>query len=306
MSPSFTELSVSEKVFLIRCATNTFRWRKWDSEAFDSPQFWAWAGNLDLIKTEVKSVYFSRRDDVFAAIELATWNMHAGIVECLLSNNPNFPSTFTFRCVLPLAVETGDVMVLKLLHRKCGPSFDNSLSDVGTCMHWAAGFGHVDVVKTLKREIGVGTEAQNRFGQTPMHWAARYGYSLVIEVLCNLGANLSCRDDQGSFPVHYAAESGEVAALKMLISKGAYVKISNESKQTPLHFAVRSREQNVEVLGVLREAGADVRAEDEEKRTPFDWAVSYGNKAAIEFFEKEGFMGGSIEGQSSEIMANKK
>jgi ankyrin repeat protein len=304
---------VSEKVFLIRCATNTFRWRKWDSGAFDSPQFWAWAGNLDLIESQVIGVNHATRTrkDLCTLAQLATWNMHAGIVKQLLSRYPELIFSVELNgdhnSVFSMAAETGDVMVLRLLHQKVGRRlFGSSPPDFNTCMHFAAKFGHVDVVKMLNRETGLGTEDKNRVGQTPMHWAARCGHSPVIEVLCNLGANHSARDHNRSVPVHYAAKYGKLEGMKMLISKGASVKISNKLKQTPLHFAVTSSKQNVvEVLEVLRGAGADVGAEDKQKRTPFDWAVSLRNNAAIEFFKREWISRGSNEGPSRDITANK-
>jgi ankyrin repeat protein len=306
---------VSEKVFLIRCTTNTFRWRKWNSRGFSNPQFWAWAGNLDLIKTQARRVYDATwtTKDIHTLVQLAAWNMHAEIVGQSLSDllfsvefrGGHSEVSMALSMVLSIATEAGDVKVLRLLHQKVGRRLfgkDESSPDLNTSMHFAAKFGHVDVVKMLGREVGVRTEDQNRGGQTPMHWAAKYGHSTVIEVLCSLGANHSSRDDNGSVPMHYATGHGEVEAVKMLICKGASVTISNKLKRTPLHFAVMSGNQNVvELLEVLRGAGANIGVEDEQKRTPFDWAVSFGNDAAIEFFKREGFSRGSIEDPSREI-----
>jgi hypothetical protein len=285
---------------------------------FEKPDFWAWAGNLALIKAKFKKddePATRRWSSHCSLVELASWNMHCEIVEHILSlysTHHTLTEAFSFYqdLILSMAIETGDIKVLKLLHQKAGGRFfirdGGSPANLETCMHWAARFGHVDVVKMLNLEVGIGIDNRTRKqGQAPIHWAARYGHSAVIEVLCILGANHSSRDDSGSVPMHYAAKSGRIEALKMLISRGADVTALNKSKNTPLHCAALNKKNRVEVFQVLREAGADVRAEDNYKRTPYNWAISIGNQTAIAFFKREGSARGSSEGPSGEIMANK-
>jgi ankyrin repeat protein len=269
-----------------------------------------------LIKVDIKKGDDSAaaRSNLCILVELASWNMHSEIVEHILSLYSHLALTKTFSfhkdSIPSKAIETGDIRVLKLLHQNAGGRHfitdKGPLSNLETCMHWAARFGHVDVVKMLNVEIGIGIENRTRDkGHAPIHWAASYGHSAVIEVLCILGADHSSQDNFGSVPMHYAAYRGRIKAVKMLISRGAAVTTPNKSNQTPLHFAAGKTENAVEILEALREAGADVHAEDNDKRTPYDWAISSGNQAAIAFFKREGSAQGSIEGPSGEIIANK-
>ncbi|XP_036847381.2 60 kDa lysophospholipase isoform X3 [Manis javanica] len=83
---------------------------------------------------------------------------------------------------------------------------------------------------------------------------ARAGDMEALQVLVELGSDLSREDFNGQTPLHAAARGGHPGAVTMLLRRGADVNAQDEDGLSPLLLAVRGRHQRV--IGLLRAAGA--------------------------------------------------
>jgi ankyrin repeat protein len=77
----------------------------------------------------------------------------------------------------------------------------------------AATNGYVEACRALISTCHANVDCRNDFGYTPLMLAARYGYPQCVEVLLELGADITLRDNVDVTALEYARDDSEVAAL---------------------------------------------------------------------------------------------
>ncbi|XP_076366933.1 uncharacterized protein LOC143255331 isoform X2 [Tachypleus tridentatus] len=136
--------------------------------------------------------------------------------------------------------------------------------------------------------------SQDKDGRTILHCTilSMPDKPLLAEVILDLGANISIRDNAGETPLHYAACRGlkYLEILKVLIQKAGNVNLRNSKGQTPLHCAVlchgahhkddrkEKSEQNDKLdnsltITFLLNMKALLSSQDSQGQTPIHYAV---------------------------------
>ena len=77
----------------------------------------------------------------------------------------------------------------------------------------------------------------DEIGSRALHLAADMSNNIVLEVLLELGADISCLDKDGNTALHNAAVSDAVPCIQALLRHGASKKCRNEDSYTPLNLA---------------------------------------------------------------------
>uniref|UniRef100_A0A8C5V0T2 asparaginase n=1 Tax=Microcebus murinus TaxID=30608 RepID=A0A8C5V0T2_MICMU len=92
--------------------------------------------------------------------------------------------------------------------------------------------------------------------------AAHAGDLEALQVLEEMGSDLSLEDFRGQTPLHAAARGGHARVVSMLLQRGVDVNARDEDGFSPLLLAVRGRHQGV--IGLLRAAGACLSTQELE------------------------------------------
>nr|XP_031310303.1 60 kDa lysophospholipase isoform X6 [Camelus dromedarius] len=92
--------------------------------------------------------------------------------------------------------------------------------------------------------------------------AAHAGDLEALQVLAELGGDLSLEDFSGRTPLHAAARGGQAGMVTALLQSGVDVNARDQDGLSPLLLAVRGRHQDV--IGLLRAAGACLSTQDLE------------------------------------------
>ncbi|XP_020826888.1 60 kDa lysophospholipase isoform X1 [Phascolarctos cinereus] len=90
--------------------------------------------------------------------------------------------------------------------------------------------------------------------------AARIGDMEALEVIIELGGNLSESDFDGRTPLHMAARGGHVGAVQCLLRNGAKVNSWDGDRSSPLLMAIKGRHKDV--IRLLRDAGAHLSPQE--------------------------------------------
>lgn len=93
-------------------------------------------------------------------------------------------------------------------------------------------------------------EYKDEDGYTATHRAAYNGHVEVIEMLIQLGANLTAKTNDQWQPLHCACKWDKVDAASLLLQNGADINAQTKGGQTPLHLVSSNREacQTMELL----------------------------------------------------------
>lgn len=163
-----------------------------------------------------------------------------------------------------------------------------------TPLHLAAAAQDATAARTLLRH-GADPNARNRRGATPLHYAcdarprsvgtsSAASSGLLIEALVRGGAELDAEDKAGVTALHRAVRGRNVAAVQELLALGARPNLAPRRRGTSaLHLAARAtgaggtrgtRDEQLKIIGLLRQHGADLKQRDERGRTPVEWATN--------------------------------
>lgn len=125
-----------------------------------------------------------------------------------------------------------------------------------TPLHVLAYFDVQPSDKTMLEKIN----NKDHEGRTPLLVAATMGHRKICELLLQMGADCSIRDDvYGLTPLGWATACGNVGVAKLLIESGSDVN-DYESGYTALHIALRFRQ--TDIVGLLLDHGADPSLKD--------------------------------------------
>ncbi|XP_046337772.2 ankyrin repeat domain-containing protein 17-like [Haliotis rufescens] len=224
------------------------------------------------------------------------------------------------RTPVMFAAGKGNIELVELLVRKGAnvslvDRFDNNI------LHSACLGGHVEVVKYVLSQDIVNINSRVWCGRTPVMLAAENGHRVVVELLVNVGADVTLVDKKGDNLLHFASWGGNVEVVKfvlslgmlsinsrgwqeitpvmlavdkghndvveLLVSKGADVSFLDKGHGTLLHFACRGG--NVEVVKFVLSLGMlSINSRGWKKMTPVMTAADKGHKEVVELLVSKG------------------
>jgi ankyrin repeat protein len=120
----------------------------------------------------------------------------------------------------------------------------------------AAYNGKTDEILRLWHENGDALDVENDGGGgvAPLHYAARDGYVEACRALVSTcRANVDSRDSDGWTPLMYAACSNKLQCVEVLLELGADITLQNDDKRTALWWARKGC--HAEVAAFLEAAG---------------------------------------------------
>lgn len=209
------------------------------------------------------------------------------------------------RSLIPLAIRTGKLDVLKLLVAS-GCRINDSVDFV---LHEAAVLNRIDVVKFLFDYFGdeLDVNSMNTESKTPIHMAAMEGHVSVIEFFVSVGGNPNAVDSQKWTPLHHAASRCHLKAVEFLLEQSdvKYARdingktpfeIAGESGHTRLFGLLRygdallraARVDNVHALKKCLGEGAEVNRKDQNGWTPLHWASFKGRIKSVKVLLEHG------------------
>jgi hypothetical protein len=130
--------------------------------------------------------------------------------------------------------------------------------------------GDLDLVRAMVERTQVGINHGSAYGRTPLHLAAFNGHLLVVQYLCQRGADKEAREAIGRTPLHLAAFNGHFLIVQYFCQQGADQGTRDKYGRTLLHEA--ASEGYLPVVKYLCEQGADKNLRDIKGRTPLHWA----------------------------------
>jgi hypothetical protein len=90
-----------------------------------------------------------------------------------------------------------------------GPGRAGTTDENGwTCLHWACYAGETETIRTLEKQGGVDINAQTKTGDTALHILCRSSNVAVFQMLLDLGADGTIKNDRGKMP--YQLSRGEI------------------------------------------------------------------------------------------------
>ncbi|KAL5069350.1 hypothetical protein RYX36_020237 [Vicia faba] len=209
------------------------------------------------------------------------------------------------RSLIPLAIRTGKLDVLKLLVAS-GCRINVMVDFV---LHEAAVLDRIDVVKFLFDCFGgeLDVNSVNAESKTPIHMAAMEGHVSLIEFFVSVGGNPNAVDSQNWTPLHHAASRCHLKAVEFLLqhSDVKYARdingktpfdIAAESEHTRLFGLLRygdallraARVDNVHALKKCLGEGAEVNRKDQNGWTPLHWASFKGRIKSVKVLLEHG------------------
>lgn len=131
-----------------------------------------------------------------------------------------------------------------------------------TVLHRAVSIDHLPIVELLL-ELGADVSSKESKNQTPLHYAFGYdcAYVKVSNEICKLllqhKADSNDKDVDGNTPFLMALKNRCLNTIKMLLDYGADITAVNSYGMTASHFAAENRE-HVDVLEFILDRGFDI------------------------------------------------
>jgi hypothetical protein len=125
---------------------------------------------------------------------------------------------------------------------------------------------------------------------TPSPQPPRHRAQKMVDVLCDLGAEVDLRTSTNRTALHWAVDINNVAVARRLIQRGADINartgFQDDTWYTPLTWA--ARQGSKEMLDLLLGMGADVFARCQDQRTALWWAEMNGFDDIADLLRKYG------------------
>lgn len=193
----------------------------------------------------------SRNESGLSPLMLATYHFQEGIVELLLSCQPDLD--------LFESAAVGKLERVQAIIQQDSTQVNAVSPDGFSPLGLAAFFGHPKVVAYLiEQGADVNAPARNAARVRPLHSALAHRQAEVsFEIAKRLvarGADVKATQAGGWTPLHQAAMHGQVDLATLLLDHGADVNAKGENGRTPLKLAAAGKHQ--EMVALLRERGA--------------------------------------------------
>ncbi|KFY88352.1 hypothetical protein V498_06811 [Pseudogymnoascus sp. VKM F-4517 (FW-2822)] len=230
-------------------------------------------------------------------LHLAAARGSVEVVEVLCAVNPSIRNKMNHEIETPLilAAKRGHTAVVKaLLHVPGSQSEDNEGNDRESHtevwgdfypLHTSALEGHDALVRLLvteeKYDINIRRVPDQ---QTPIHAAVRSNSATIINLLIDLGADVTAADQDKDTALHIAAAMDCLEACKALLSLFSSSSIEaidllNNANETPLYQACNWGHANV--VQLLLDDGADYNIRCHSGWTPLHVAAAWGESSVV-------------------------
>ncbi|XP_066924835.1 transient receptor potential cation channel subfamily A member 1-like isoform X2 [Clytia hemisphaerica] len=178
-----------------------------------------------------------------------------------------------FKTPLHYAAKVGNIEAIEMLLEK-NADVDLTDNQERTPIHLAAENGQTRCVTALGEHTPGSVNYNEETGKSPLHLAAINGFKKTSNVLIEMGAETSSRDDVNWTPLDYAALHGHPKVVVILLENDAPVDAQDKKGSTPLHHA--SANGNTDCMSILLDKGAEISKTDEDGKNCLDLAVENG------------------------------
>jgi ankyrin repeat protein len=157
---------------------------------------------------------------------------------------------------------------------------DSDKTRMQTALHSCAHFGHIGTAQLLI-QAGADVLAVDQYGCTALHvlTSGRNGSYAMMELLIDVGADISAIAPQYGSVLHSAATNGTSAMVQLLLDHGAACDTIDRWGETPLHGAAFSG--TGATVRLLLRAGAEIEANNEFGWTALHTAAIAGNAETV-------------------------
>ena len=152
--------------------------------------------------------------------------------------------------------------------------------DGNSLVHTAVGFGRRESLELLI-EVGSDLTMRNSNGQTPLERAQVRNKRGVLEVL-----EAALAKQEGEDVLYEAIIRDQLTVVRSLLEQGVETGLIAGRDEPLLHLAVRR--DAIEILRLLLDAGADIEAHNEDRETPLFLAADTGKVEAAELLIARG------------------
>lgn len=126
--------------------------------------------------------------------------------------------------------------MLVMLHR-AGANIDAGDKYGRTGLQQALVHGHGDAVRLLVKDLGASLTCQDQDGWTPLHQAARSNRCGALGMFYDRGVDINQRDHDGNSALHHACLKGSLEAAETLVEMGADTDWTRNDGATVMHLA---------------------------------------------------------------------
>lgn len=211
--------------------------------------------------------------DGFNPLHISIKHNLTDMFEFLLRNGANVNLRCQSNTPLHLAVTLdSDEKVNALL--KFGADCNAKSDFLFTPLHCAVRCASLKVIVDLIEYEAV-IEAEDSDGFTPLQFAVRYQREEVVDILLDVGCNVTSKNKHSSV-LHEAVAGGNLAIVRKIISNFnddefcANLDVRDSTGDTPLMWAIESK--NVELVVELLRFGANPLIKNATGINGFDWA----------------------------------
>ncbi|CAB3384229.1 Hypothetical predicted protein [Cloeon dipterum] len=181
---------------------------------------------------------------------------------------------------LHLAAQRGDLEAMQTWI-ELGGDLDVIDDEGSTALHFAARGGHLQFVNGFLDHIAKYAENSvesvleksarvnrcDNFGRTALQFAVSSKNVDLVQMLLDIGADLTLTDLEGKNAMHYAVNNERM--LRFIIEKNGYlVKERLKNGNSILHLAIRSSYQTDKFLWLVEQCEIDLNATNSEGETP--------------------------------------
>ncbi|XP_050989146.1 60 kDa lysophospholipase [Labeo rohita] len=169
----------------------------------------------------------------------------------------------------------------KSLSVSCKEKLEDALKPSPACA--AAKIGDIDALEIL-REMGTDLSNPNYDGRTPLHIAACEGHLNVVRYLLNKGVTINAKDRFGDTPLHNAVRLRHTNVVELLRKPGAHFS-QDEMESVKTELCSLAASGNLEELKTWELAGVDLTMCDYVPML-IKVAKAAGHKNVVEFLKQ--------------------
>ncbi|MBN8828950.1 MAG: ankyrin repeat domain-containing protein [Sphingobacteriia bacterium] len=246
-------------------------------------------GNLKVIKLLLdKGADINIQDDSGnTALHIAVYENNPGIMKFLLDRGANpYISNSDSAAPIHLAIDK-NYQGKEFIEILCKKNFNlNIQNNCGFTPFSYALYHDKKGAMAVMVDYDINLNIQNVEGKTVLHFCRDMPAS-VIDLLLDLGGDLTIKDKYGNTPHHYIVNSYNFHAIDRFFENDSYINIQNDQGETPLNYFIsNSHPSNTNILSFLLQKGADVNMPDIDGETPL-FRATYLNKNKFEEILKE-------------------